>query len=284
VAGLKPWLELFRFHEYGPLFLLCSVAGALFARGSVSYSFLALMAFVCFLSISAFVINDVTDASDDARRGFVRNPISKGEVQRPQAFRVFLVLAFLSAVTAPFLGAQDFALSLLLFVLCWGYSLGPGFKAHPVSDLVVHSLVPALFALQGYGLYRPIGLGALLLALTVAAFSGVSGVLQEIRDLSVDLKSRRTTVVVLGSRKSPSLAMALAILGVGAFGAIPLLGLAAVQLVVFLPLGFFILQPISRLSSGDLDAEGAIELIRTRGLVLALVLMAAYAALTLAGL
>ena len=281
MKGLGPWFALVRFNEYGPLFLLCPVAGALLAGGTMALGFVLLLVFVTAVSISTFVLNDITDADVDSHRGVVRNPVGKGEIRKPQATAFFLLLAFISATVAPFLGVQDLVLAAVALVICWGYSFGLKFKAFPVSDLAAHGMIPATFVLMGYALYVPVSAGGLALTALVAVFSAMSGTLQELRDVAQDEVNRRTTVKAIGPKRSALLALGLGVVGVLLFAALVILGHLDPLLVLFLPAGVFILAPILDVRSGSVDVARAIVRIRDRGVALALAIMLADLALIL---
>lgn len=276
MASLRPWISLIRFEEYGPFFLLSAISGALLARGSLSLELLDLLLFVAVVSVSAFVLNDVTDAPFDAARSKVRNPVATRRISKRSASSLFLLLAASSALLAVQLGATEFALAILLFFLCWGYSLGPRFKAHPGTDLVVHASVPATFVLMGYALYSGISVGALLLAGAVACFSAVSGLLQEVRDIQVDAFNRRTTAKALGVTASSSLVMSLGVGGVVLYSCLALAGYLPLPMLVFVPLGVLLIWPLVRMRAGEIGADSVIAQVRSRGLLLVVLLLLAY--------
>lgn len=276
MASLRAWVSLVRFEEYGPFFLLSAITGALLAGGSLSLELLDLLLFVGVVSVSAFVLNDVTDAPYDARRSRVRNPVATRQISRRSASSLFLLLAVLSVLLALPLGPAELALALLLFFLCWGYSIGPQFKAHPLTDVVVHGSWPATYVLMGYALYAKISAGALLLAAAIACFSALSGTLQEIRDFQVDALSRRTTAAVLGPRASSSLATGLAVGGIVLYCCLVFAGYLPLPMLVFVPVGVLLVRPLVRMRAGEIGADSAIAQVRSRGLLLVVALLLAY--------
>ena len=282
MGSLSPWVKLLRFEEYGPLFVLCGLAGSLYAGVASYYGLAALLAFVGSFSASAFVLNDITDRQEDSLSSGTRNPLATGELGVSSGVALFVLLAAASVASLYFVAPPALYVAPLVYGLYWGYSWGPGFKARPGLDIAVHGAVPALFVFMGYLLFRPPSLGAALLAGVVFCMAAMSGVVQEVRDMGRDSASRRTTAIVLGERRAVGLALASLVGGVALYSVAAATGGIPLAMLALVPFAWFLVSPLLGLRRGELEAAEAIRSVRGRGLVLAgcamLVFLAAAAA------
>ena len=273
---MRPWLALVRFEEYGPLFLLCGLAGAAYAGAGVTEGLVGVLAFIGLFSASAFVLNDITDRGEDAADPGTRNPLATGELSLREGVALFSVLAAGSVGALYFVAPPALYIAPLAYGLYWGYSWGPQFKARPGMDVAVHGSVPALFVLMGYSLFRPPSAEVFVFSSAVFCMAAASGVLQEVRDLERDSASRATTAMALGEAKSAGLVLAL--MGAGGalyasgvmIGDLPLLMLAPV------PFFWFLVTPVLALRRGVAPAAMAIRSVRARGGVLAVCVLVLY--------
>ncbi|MDG6988619.1 MAG: UbiA prenyltransferase family protein [Nitrososphaerota archaeon] len=277
MGPVRPWVSLVRFEEYGPLFLLCGFVGALYAGLASMAGLLGLLSFIGFFSASAFVLNDVTDWREDSAAPGARNPISTGELSLRTGVAAFCVLAAASAVSLAFVGTRALAAAPLAYALYWGYSVGPKWKSRPVADIVVHGSVPALFVFMGYSLSRQPSPGVLALSGAVFCFAAMSGLLQEVRDLDKDASTRKTTASLLGKAASSDAALALLGAGLILFVVASLSGAMPPAMAALTPAAYVVAAPLLALRRGRADAGEAIAAIRARGLVLAVLAVAAYA-------
>ena len=282
LGPLRPWVSLVRFEEYGPLFLLCGLAGALYGGLASAAALLGLLAFIGFFSASAFVLNDVTDWREDLAAPGARNPISTGALSLRAGVAAFCVLAAASAVSLAFVGTRALAAALLAYALYWGYSVGPKWKSRPVADVVVHGSVPALFVIMGYSLSSRPSAGALALSGAVFCFAAMSGLLQEVRDLDKDASTRKTTASLLGKGASSDAALALLAGGLLLFAGASLSGAIPLPMAALLPAAYAVAAPLLAMRRGKSDAARAIAAIRTRGIALAVLALAVYALTTVA--
>ncbi len=278
MSQARPWLALFRFHEYGPLFLLCGLAGALYAGAGEPLSLAGLLCFIALFSSSAFVLNDVADREEDAGFAGSRNPIARGEIGKAAGVALFALLAAGSFVALRFVSPPALYAAPLVYGLYWGYSWGPGFKARPWVDVAVHGAVPALFVFMGSALYAPPDLGALLLAGVVFCMAAMSGVLQGVRDMGKDAAHRRTTALALGKGRSVDLSLALLSSGVALYLAAVASGSLPLVMAALVPCSLLLVSPLLRLRAGTVGAGEAISTVRLRGVLLALAAMAIYVA------
>jgi 4-hydroxybenzoate polyprenyltransferase len=270
LAGVSPWVRLVRFEEYGPLFILCGVAGAAYAGGGLSDGLAGLTAFIATFSASAFVLNDIADWRDDAATPGTRNPLATGELKVSAGVALFALLAAGSAASLYFVSPRSLYMAPFVYGLYWGYSSGPGFKARPGVDVVAHGAVPAIFVLMGYALYAPLSAGAALLSGTVFCFAAMSGVLQEVRDLAKDSLSRRTTAMALGGPSSVGLALALMLCGVSLYALASAEGYLPLRMLLLVPSAALLVRPLLELRGGRAQAEDAIRAVRGRGVAIAL--------------
>lgn len=273
---VRPWLDLIRFHEYGPFAILSCIVGALLATPSIDARAIHLSLFAVASSMSAFVANDLADVEEDRLKGKMRNPIASGRLRATSAYLAFALLAASSVFLLISLSGELVPLGLLVLALCWGYSWGPRLKDKPIVATLVHGAVPALFAVMGYALYSPVSASPVLLSLILLALSAMSDILQGIRDLEADSSLRRTTVAILGVRRSVDAAIALMVAAAAAYALMVALGFLPWPLIAFVPLAYVLIDPLLKLRSGGRTASQTIEALRLRGLALAAALIAAY--------
>jgi 4-hydroxybenzoate polyprenyltransferase len=277
LSQARPWVALLRFHEYGPLFLLCGLAGSLYAGIGAPAGLLALLCFIALFSSSAFVLNDVADRREDAEVPESRNPIAKGEIGEAAGVALFALLAAGSLAALRFVSPPALYAAPLVYGLYWGYSWGPAFKARPGVDVAVHGAVPALFVFMGSALYAPPVLGTALLSGVVFCMAAMSGVLQGVRDMGKDAAHRKTTALALGEGRSVDLSLALVGAGVALYAAAVAAGALPLTMAALLPGAWLLLAPLLRLRGKATGAVEAIRSVRLRGVALAMAAMALYA-------
>ena len=269
MGSLTPVARVIRFEEYGPLFILCGAAGALYAGLGSGYGFVGLLAFVALFSASAFVLNDIADREEDASTPGSRNPLATGQLPLSRGVALFALLAAGSAASLLFVSSGDVYIALLVYGLYWGYSWGPGFRARPGVDVIVHGAVPALFVVMGASLTGTPAAGGFVLAGVVFCLAAMSGVLQEVRDLDRDAPSRRTTALLLGKERSADLALLMMGSGVAIYAAAVVAGGLPAAMLAIVPFSWFLAAPVLSLRRGEETADAAIRAIRARGLALA---------------
>lgn len=276
MSQARSWIGLLRFHEYGPLFMLCGLVGAIYAGVGPASGLAALLCFIALFSTSAFVLNDVADWKEDTGADGSRNPIARGEIGRTSGVAAFAVLAAGSLGALYFVSPPALYAAPLVYGLYWGYSWGPNFKARPGIGVAVHGAVPALFVFMGSALYAGPSLGTALLSGTVFCVASMSGVLQEVRDIGKDALHRRTTALVLGEARSVDLAIALLGAGVALYAAAVATGALPLAMAVLVPGAGLLFAPLLRLRSGVGGAGGTIRALRLRGAALALATLVIY--------
>jgi 4-hydroxybenzoate polyprenyltransferase len=278
LSQIGPWLALIRFKEYGPFFILCGAAGALYAGVGTLLPLAGVLLFIGFFSTSAFVLNDVADWRLDSAPGS-RNPISLGTISRASALGFFVVLAAASLASLLVVPPPALYAAPLVYALYWGYSVGPAFKSRPILDVAVHGSVPGLFVVMGYAAYAPPSAGSYLLGGVVFCLAGMSEVLQEVRDLAKDTALRRTTASYLGQRGSADLALGLFVSSIALLVVAEVTQAVPIWLVLLTPLAYLIASPLLSLRAGKTEVTKAISAVRVRGLLLAGALILSYLAL-----
>jgi 4-hydroxybenzoate polyprenyltransferase len=277
LSQARPWISLLRFHEYGPLFLLCGAAGALYAGVSSPSSLAALLCFIALFSSSAFVLNDVADSEEDSVAGASRNPIANGEIGRAAGVAAFALLAAGSLAALYFVSPPALYAAPFVYGLYWGYSWGPSFKSLPGVDLAVHGAVPALFVFMGGALSAAPASGTALISGVVFCMAVMSGALQGVRDIGKDAASRRTTALVLGERRSVDLSLVLLGSGVALYAVAILAGSLPPGMAALVPGAWLLFSPLLRLRAGTEGVVEVIRKVRLRGVLLALGALALYA-------
>ncbi len=276
MSSLRAWYDLIRFHEYGPFFILCGVVGALLAAVRPDLKLLALIVFIVVFSASGFVVNDLVDVDEDRAKQHVRNPVASGRLSWRSASVAFATLSLTSVASLALLTRSAVPAGIIAVTLLWGYSLGPRFKDFPFAGALVQAAVPALYVVMGYLLYRPLSFPILLVAGISFLLATMTGVIQDLRDMSADRNFRRTSVLVLGPTRAVDLSIALM---VGAFAMYILLiveGFLGPPFALFAPLVYFLFEPLVKLRSQSIGADQAISKLRARGVALSILLVAAY--------
>lgn len=272
----SPWIRLMRFHEYGFLTMIACLSGSLLATTELDFRLLQLMVYSVTGSISAFVINDVADAYDDAVLGRCRNPLTTGELSYGVVLTFFMVTSVISMVSLIGLCLSSFTLGLITLVTAYQYSIGFRFKDRPPADLVVHGLVPALLVLTSYTAFKPLDIDALVLGLMVFTSSCVAELLQEIRDGGV-----KGVVKYLGISLSKDLVLVFTLVTLVLYLVLTTMRYDLRLLMLYTPLAYFIVEPVMRFRSGVISVEEVINLLRRRATALALVVITTYVVLKL---
>lgn len=275
--SIRPWIKLIRFYEYGPLALIACLSGALLSKAEFDVKLIQLITYTLFGSISAFVINDLADVSDDLVIGKFRNPLTTNELSVKEVLTFFTLTSTIAIISLIGINVYAFTLALITLTLSYLYSIGIRFKELIPTDLLIHGLVPALLTLTSYTAFRPLSIEALILSSLVFTASCTAGVLQEIRDLS----NVRTTAKRLGVKKSKDLTLLLTtstlVLYILLTISVPELN----YLVVYAPLAYLILSPVIKFWRDELVVEELIGKLRFRSTVIATLILITYLLLEL---
>jgi len=279
-TNLRAWVDLIRFHEYGPLAIMCGVVGALLATRDIDYRLIQLLIFITSSSISAFILNDLTDVEEDRLKGRCRNPIATGRLSVKAARNAFLITALTSIITLLALNIYVIAVGLLILSLYWSYSYGIRLKDKPPADLIIHGAIPALYIIAGYVTYRPLSTGAVLLSAMAFTLSCMSELLQELRDLNADTLRRKTTLAVIGVKGGVNASITLMILSITLYIVLTVINVIPIYFIAFTPLSYLLLSPLIKLKVGVVGVEDVINQLRLRGSLIALVIIATYVLLS----
>ncbi len=167
-----------------------------------------LLIFSVFSTTFAFVVNDLSDVKLDRSAGVLRNPVSTGELSLGGIISLALSFLLVSLASLFFLSLQTRLLGLVVIFLYFTYSWLVRAKARPILDIVYHGLCPAILTIMGYTKYRSFDATCFILASMVFFISAMSQILQEVRDYETDRKMIKTTVTLLGKRRSLILCLA----------------------------------------------------------------------------
>lgn len=227
-------------------FTSATVAGAVLSGSLMDLGMVWLLIFSVFSTTFAFVINDLSDAELDRSAGVLRNPVSTGDLSLRGT--ISLALSFLLASLAALfsLSFHTSLLGLVTVFLYFTYSWIVRAKARPILDIVYHGSCPALLAIMGYTEYRPFNATCFLLASMVFSLSAVSQILQEVRDYETDGKMIKTTVTLLGKRRSLILCLAFCASAFIIFTLLFFYVVVPYQILLLSPLAYIIIIPIIR--------------------------------------
>lgn len=219
---MREILELSRWKEHLPYTVPLTILGAIIAsstRVGLDYRLVfVVMANILTMSY-AFMLNDIEDAPDDARDAHKanRNPISAGRLSSHDAYTVVRSLAIIALVFYAFTNRLTFSLGILTLLLSHLYSWRRvRLKAHPVTDILSHSLMlSGLLLLTGFTAYSREFKEIWALAAAVILFSVYGQLYNQIRDFDVDTKAKlKNTTILVGKRRASYLKDASVLLAV----------------------------------------------------------------------
>lgn len=273
---LGSWIRLVRFHEYGPLSVMVCLSGALLAADGLDLRLVQLVAYTVFGSMSAFIINDISDIPDDLAARKFRNPLVTGDLGMKAALASFALTSSLSITSLVGLNVYAYALGLTTLALSYQYSVGFRLKGLVPADLITHGLVPSLLSITSYAAYRDVGTDALILASMVFAASCVAELLQEIRDSSAS-----STASYLGVKRSKDLALILTITASALYAALTVTRADLGYLIAYLPASYLVVNPLLRFRRGCIGPEEVVSELRLRTTLIAVAVLATYLAFKL---
>jgi 4-hydroxybenzoate polyprenyltransferase len=278
-----PLRRLIRFEAYGILFILAGIFGALLTVMPLDGSLVVLLVFIAASSAFGFVINDISDRALDARGVKPRNPLADGSLSCRTAKQVswfFLLLSVACMAIMPFHLLPIEIAVLFVFVT---YSFFIKVKNIAGLDLVYHALFPALYGLLGYMLYHPPDLTGLVFFILLGIFGAVGELANEIRDLEKDRYERKNTVVLLGERPGYYLMMAFMITAFAVIGIFSSIEPGFFWLLLFVPLGLILVHPVWKAMNEPGYRQKFVDVINTRAIVLAALLLAVYGIMRFTG-
>jgi 4-hydroxybenzoate polyprenyltransferase len=279
----KGLLKLTRFDEYVCFVIVTTLLGVASAGGQLDWR-LPLVLVANWLAVGfAFMINDIEDAPDDALSSskINRNPVSAGMISPKTAKIWTFIVGIISAALFALLGTWPFILGLLSLILGYLYSYrGVRLKTIAFLDVLSHCLMLAgLQYLTGYLTYSTVlARNWLWPFLFVVCISVYGELYNEIRDFEGDQAAQlRHTAIVLGSRTSHILMLAILFLGI-------LSGVVSFLLIDLIPVWVFVtmailaillaLPPVLKLRRGDgsIEIQNAMQKPFERAAALALLL------------
>lgn len=143
-------------------------------------------------------------------------------------------------------------------------------------DLVYHALFPALYGMLGYLLYHPLDLTGIVFFVLLGIFGAVGEVCNEIRDLKKDQSERKNTVVLIGEIWGFYLLLALMVTAFAIIGIFSLSEPGFYWLLIFVPLGFILIQPVWKAMKEPEYRQKFVDAINARAITLAVVMLAVY--------
>lgn len=240
---LNGLLKLTRFDEYVFFVVVTTLLGVASAGGRVDWRFLVVLLANWTAVGYAFMINDIEDAPDDAlsSKKINRNPVSAGLITPKTARLWTFIVGAISAVLFALLGTWPFLFGLLSLILGFLYSYrGVRLKTIAFLDVLSHCLMLAgLQYLTGYFTYTTVLVRNWLWPFLFVVCISIYGELyNEIRDFEGDQAAQlRHTAIILGSRTSHILMLAILMLGV-------LSGIVSFLFINLIPFWVFIVMTI----------------------------------------
>ena len=241
--SLDGLLKLTRFDEYVFFVIVTTLLGVASAGGNVDWRFLVVLLANWTAVGFAFMINDIEDAPDDALSSskINRNPVSAGLIT-PKTARIWtFIVGVISAALFALLGTWPFIFGLLSLILGYLYSYrGVRLKTIAFLDVLSHCLMlSGLQFLTGYFTYSTTLVRNWLWPFLFVVCISVYGELyNEIRDFEGDQAAQlRHTAIVLGSRTSHVLMLAILVLGVFS-------GIVSFLVIDLIPFWVFIIMAV----------------------------------------
>lgn len=199
--------KLSRIWEHLGTTLILAITGIALA-GTFNYISLPLVITAnVFVSIFAYMINDIEDAEDDAldpKKKF-RNPISAGKLSKNEGYIISFLIAVIGALIFAFISSQAFIVVVSSIVIGFLYSWKRiRLKSKPIVDVVSHGyfLSGAIF-LSSFLAFSSFEMKILYPMLIFSLFSFGSSLHNQTRDFEVDRKSGLTnTASILGYKPS----------------------------------------------------------------------------------
>ena len=255
-------------------FTSAAFAGVVLAGSLIDLGIVWLLMFSTFSAALGFVVNDLSDVELDRLAGVIRNPVSTGELSRGRCISVAIFLLLVSMAALSSLSLQNQLLGLVVIFLYLTYSWLVRAKARPILDIAYHGFCLAILATMGYTEYFPFDVKCLLFVSIVFLLSSMSQILQEVRDYETDRNMIRTTVTLLGKRRSLILCLALFASSFPIFLLLFLKGAVPLEMLILSPLTYFIIAPITQAIVNEAYEEKMLREIRERRLIMIALLIA----------
>jgi len=257
-------------------FVLTTISGLVLAYPNIDLLAICLLLFTGFSTAFAFAINDISDVEIDKLVKKVRNPIVTEKITRRRSILLSFFFISVALLALSFLSFYNWLLGLAVIFIYSTYSFLVRAKAKPVLDVIYHSAGLSFFTLMGYIQYKPVDVNCLLLVSSVFLLSGMSEILQEVRDYESDRKMIKTTAILLGKRRALILCLAFFMIAFTMFLLSPLYGIVPYELLLLSPLAYFIVAPIVKAIHDETYLDKMIEKIHKRGPLIAGVLLVTF--------
>ncbi|MGA3405091.1 MAG: UbiA family prenyltransferase [Candidatus Bathyarchaeia archaeon] len=283
IASWNAFVRIVRFHEYGPCYLVSSLACAFVARYPVDSRILPVLLFVAVSSIFGFVINDIADAELDRKAGKLRNPVASGDLSVVAAWALVVVLLGVASLSIYLLSFLNRLLGILVIMLFGGYSFGLRAKTRPGLDVVCHASWSAIYGVMAYSVYRPLDFVGAGLSGTLFLLSMLAELVNEIRDYDSDRGMIRTTVTLVGKKRALKACVVLLFLVLALFVSVVLVGGLPWILLVFSPSIIFFVAPIINALRNEQKEQDLMPAFVNRGIIVGLLFLVTYLAAKVAG-
>jgi 4-hydroxybenzoate polyprenyltransferase len=229
------------------------------------------------------VINDIADSELDRKAGKLRNPVASGDLSVTAAWAFVIVILCVVTLSIYLLSFLNKLLGILVIMLFGCYSFGPKTKARPGLDVACHASWNAAYGAMAYSVYRPldsvgIGLSGMLFLLSMSA-ELVNG----IRDHDSDRDMIRTTVTVIGKKRTLKVCVALLFIALALFVSIVLTGGLPWILLVFSPSIIFLIMPIINALQDEKKEQYLMPALLNRGTIIGLLLLVTYLTVKITG-
>ncbi len=191
-----------------------------------------LVAFSVSSALFGCVVNDLYDAEIDKQNPETSNPFARGEIGKKSMVSIILIFLAGSIFLLSLLPSKIVPLGVISLIIDFTYSWGVRARLRPILDILYHGAHCAIPFIMVYALYIPFDGTGLLVAVIIWIGGAVSELMREVRNYDFDRTYGKTTVVMLGVRKSLVLCLVLM------FAWLSLIGMAS-ERIFFFPLKFF---------------------------------------------
>lgn len=276
--------RLIRFPEYGPLFLLTGLFGALLAFAPLDLKLMLLGLFIATSAAFGFIINDISDTNLDAHESRPRNPLADGTCPLSAAYATSLVILGVSLICLVLLPLPLILLGGVQLFIFATYSFGIKAKNIAGFDLVYHGLFPALYGAMGYLLYRSFDLTFSVLFLVLFIFGAVAEIFNEIRDYNKDRLIRKNYVVVIGKRRAFGVTLALLAAALACIAVFAVIHPRLRWLLVVIPSGLLLIYPVWQAMKDARFEPLFVHTVNTRAILIAIAMVVLFAVGRLSGI
>lgn len=259
-GGIYPILRLLRLTSVNDFFLHYIIIIVFVAvtftslEAQIDSKFPILIAFSVSSALFGCAVNDLFDAEIDELNPESSNPLARKEIAKKTMVLIILIFLAVSVFFLSLLPPRIAPLGVAGLILDFTYSWGVRARLRPLLDILYHGAHCALPFVMAYTLYMKLDETGLLVTAIIWIGGAVSELMREVRNFEFDRNFGKTTVVMLGVRKSLFLCLGLMLTWLS------LIWIASErifffpltfadfslpsQFLVLPPLSFFILMPI----------------------------------------